>query len=157
MGRSLFYPQRMVSEDCEIDVLFEEMMHGPIEALSSIVYGYGRIGSGGQQVIRGMIERLREPGRTERLQIRERRTAGHFELVIAYASWKPHWSADGFLPFIIGRHDSRLQVLGYVLPFNPVIAILTPEDREHAFALAQRWVAWVQSYKKALSKPQSLR
>src|SRR4029077_3785519 len=110
-----------MSDDREINALFEEMMHGPIEALSSIVYGYDRIGPGGQQVIRGMIERIRQPAHTDRLQIRERRNAGHFEMVIAYASWKPDWSADGFLPFIIGRHDSRLQLLGYVLPFNPVI------------------------------------
>ena len=143
-----------MSDDREINALFEEMMHGPIEALSSIVYGYDRIGPGGQQVIRGMIERIRQPAHTDRLQIRERRNAGHFEMVIAYASWKPDWSADGFLPFIVGRHDSRLQVLGYVLPFNPVVPILTAEDREHAFALAKCWVAWVQSYKKALSKPQ---
>ena len=143
-----------MSDDREINALFEAIMNGPIEALSSIVYGYDYIGTSGQQVVRGMIERLREPGRTERLQITERRAAGHFEMVIAYAPWKPHWSADGFLPFIIGRHDLRLLVLGYVLPFNPVIPILTDEDRKTAFALAKCWVAWVQSHKKALSKPQ---
>jgi hypothetical protein len=146
----------MMTDDREINALFEEMMYGSSETLSSIVYGYGRIGTGGQQVVRGMIERLREPGRMERLQIRERRTAGHFEMVIVYAPWEPHWSAEGFLPFIIGRHDSRLQLLGYVLPFNPVIPILTAEDREHAFSLAKYWVAWIQAYKKGqtLSKPQ---
>jgi len=99
-----------MTDDREINELFEEMMYGSSETLSSIVYGYGRIGTGGQRVVRGMIERLREPGRMERLQIRERRTAGHFEMVIVYAPWKPHWSAEGFLPVV--RQNSVRFLLG---------------------------------------------
>ena len=141
-----------MTDDGEINELLERMMHGPNEALPSILYAYDRIGPVGQQIVRGMIERLCEPGRVERLQIKERRNAGPLEMVIVNAPWRPHWSADGFLPFIIGRHDSRLQVFGYVLPFNPVMAILTAEERKHAFSLASCWVAWIKSYKKRDSR-----
>ena len=95
-----------------------------------------------------MIERLREPKSVEKLRIHVRRAAGRFELVIVNASWKPRWSADGFLPLILGRKESRLQVLGYVLPFNPVMEILTAEEQKDIFSLASYWADWLDSHRK---------
>jgi hypothetical protein len=48
----------MMTDDGEINELLERMMHGPNEALPSILYAYDRIGPVGQQIVRGMIERL---------------------------------------------------------------------------------------------------
>lgn len=137
-----------MAADREINELLEDMMYGPLESLPSILYGYDRLGAGGQQIVRAMTERLREPGRTERLQIQERKRFGPFELVIVSASWKPNWSAYGFLPLILVRYDSRLQVVGYVLPFNPVMAILTAEERKYLLPMGSCWMDWLEAYKK---------
>ena len=137
-----------MADDREINELLERMMYGSLESLPTILYGYEQLGAGGQQIVRVMIERLREPRHTERLQIQERKRFGPFELVIVNAPWKPNWSAYGFLSLILGRHNSRLKVLGYVLPFNPVMEILTTEQKQYVLPLGSYWIDWIEAYKK---------
>jgi len=136
-----------MNSDSEIDELFATLAQAGDEKLGSIVYGYDRVRPAAQEVLIEMLACIRSVF-GQRLQVHVRRTSGPFELLIVQVPWKPSETESGFHPIIIGGEDSHPRIVGYVLCFNDIVQLFSPEDLRHIRVLSSFWADWVESFNR---------
>jgi len=125
-----------------VDELLDILAHGDDAAVMSRIYDADSLSDAECEVPLGLLQSLRAPDPKSHLHIVERHPSGRFELVVLRVPWrvKAGESDSGYHPLIVAEQGGALRAVGFVLPWNEVIARLDAELEEEVMPLSAVWV-----------------
>lgn len=131
---------RSTPERDNLQSLLDEIAHDPTGKKGDALFGYDRISESDQQALLEMLGPLRAPTSNVHLSIESRRSSGRFSIVIVRVPWNKETGSGELHPVLLINEDGEHKVIGYVLPFNEVVPLISEADRKKLFELSKHWL-----------------
>lgn len=123
-----------------MQTVLDKISHSPESELPGLLYGYTQSSPGAQQVLIGMLRPLRAPSPQQHMSVEAVRQSGRFTMIVARVPWPRGSDPAGLQPVIVSGDAGREQVVGYVLPFNDIIPLVSGADMQSITALSHWWI-----------------
>jgi len=120
--------------------LLDQIAHDPTNNKGDVLFGYDRVSESDQQALLGMFNPLLAPTSNLHLSIESIRSSGRFSIIIVSVPWNKETNSGELHPVLLVNEDGKDKIIGFVLPFNEVVPLLSEADRKTVFELSQHWL-----------------
>jgi hypothetical protein len=121
-------------------MFLDKVSHAPESELPKFLYGYGQSPPGAQRVLINMLRPIRAPDASQHMKMEAVQQSGRFTLIVAQVPWLRDSQPGVLQPVITTGSVGNEQVVGYILPFDDISALISASDKQSIMELTSWWV-----------------